>query len=193
MNRPLCRWRRYPRASRSPRFRSHSSPTRVSEEALQPTAESCLLPLTLAAEPWLLPDAKRGFFARRVAVFGTTGRYGAYGAPTDLKVLSDTGAESGSARKLEVAFTALSPSSAEVPRRCIVAATQPAGSSELVLLTAGTGAARWKKGGKEESTVAVESFAVKTRPTTLEQVPSSDYRYGKTSGPSNMNSRNDGF
>ena len=37
----------------------------------------------------------------------------------------------------------------------------------------------------------MESFSVTTRPSSLKQLPSSDYRYGKTSGPSNMSSRND--
>jgi len=124
-------------------------------------------------------------------ILSVDGRYGSYGSPTDIKVLSDT--DEGATRRIEISFTALSPGSAEVPRRGLVTATQPAGSRELVMLTASTGTARWKKGGKDDAIKAIDSFAVTTRPTTLQQVASTDYRFGKTSGPSNMRSRSDGF
>ena len=139
-----------------------------------------------------LANLPKSFFTD--TVLSVDGRYGAYGAPTDVKVLKEIELESGGARRqLEMTFTALSPGSAEVPRRGVLAAVQPAGSRELVMLFASTGAARWKKGGKEEAMRAVDSFAVTTRTTELQQVPSSDYRFGKTSGPSNMRSRSDGF
>ena len=82
---------------------------------------------------------------------------------------------------------------AEVPRRGVVVATQPAGSKEIVMLTASTGAGKWKKGGKEEAMMAADSFKVATRKSELKYAAQTDYRYGKTSGPSNMSSRNDGF
>jgi len=120
------------------------------------------------------------------------GRYGAYGAPTDIKVVDKT-AEGSSSRQLDVTFTVISPGAAEVQRKAIVTAIQPKGSSEVVMLMASTSVARWKKGGKEDCLRASESFAVTTRPTSLAAVASSDYRFGKTSGPSSMKSRNDGF
>lgn len=136
-----------------------------------------------------LVTVPKSFFVN--SILGVEGRYGAYGAPTDVKVLTDDAA--GATRRLEVAFTALSPGAAEVQRRAFVTATQPAGSTEAVMLVAGTAAPRWKKGGKEEAQRAVDSFAVTTRPTTLKQEPASDFRFGKTSGPGSMKSRNDGF
>jgi len=129
------------------------------------------------------------FFTEQV--LSVTGRFGAYGAPADIKVSGD-GAEGGS-RTLEIAFTALSPGMAEVSRRGVLTALQPSGTDDVVMLFASTSAARWKKGGKEEARRVVETFSVTTRPTSLKPVASSDYRFGKTSGPSNMSSRNDGF
>lgn len=124
-------------------------------------------------------------------VLSIEGRYGAYGAPADAKILSDTPTPQG--RQVEISFTALSPSMADVPRRAIISAIQPPGTSEVVLLVAGTSASRWKKGGEQACRVTADSFAVTTRKTTLPEEASSDYRYGKTSGPSSMKSRNDGF
>ena len=115
-----------------------------------------------------------------------------YGAPYDVKVLSDTKDESADSRTLEVSFTALGPMT-EVDRRAIVTAKTAKGSRDIVMLISGTQAARWKKGGKEDALGVTSSFRVATRPTDLKAVPSTDYRYGRTSGPSNMKSRNDGF
>ena len=126
------------------------------------------------------------------AILGSEGRYGAYGAPYDVKVLSDTKDESADSRTLEVSFTALGPMT-EVDRRAIVTAKTAKGSRDIVMLISGTQAARWKKGGKEDALGVTSSFRVATRPTDLKAVPSTDYRYGRTSGPSNMKSRNDGF
>ena len=126
------------------------------------------------------------------AILGSEGRYGAYGAPYNVKVLSDTKDESADSRTLEVSFTALGPMT-EVDRRAIVTAKTAKGSRDIVMLISGTQAARWKKGGKEDALGVTSSFRVATRPTDLKAVPSTDYRYGRTSGPSNMKSRNDGF
>lgn len=46
------------------------------------------------------------------SVFSTEGRFGAYGAPTDIKVLSKS--EAGAMRLLEISFAALSPGGNEV-------------------------------------------------------------------------------
>ena len=62
------------------------------------------------------------------AVFSTEGRFGAYGAPTDVKVLKS---ESGTTRLLDIAFSALSPGQQEVPRRALVAAVQPEGAADV--------------------------------------------------------------
>ena len=126
-------------------------------------------------------------------VFNTEGRYGAYGAPTDVKVKEGAPTASG-ARTFDVSFTTLSPSMAEVSRKGVVAAINPKGSSESLLLVASTSVKGWKSGGEAEVRRAAESFQIlDVRPSQLKQEPSSDYRYGKTSGPSSMKSRNDGF
>ena len=80
---------------------------------------------------------------------------------------------------------------AEIPRRAVVSATQPAGSSEIVMLVSGCSATRWKKGGEAAARSAAGSFRVAARPTELKYAAYTDYRFGKTSGPSNMSSRND--
>ena len=52
-------------------------------------------------------------------------------------------------------------------------------------------ATRWKKGGEATARFAASSLKVAVKPTDLKYSPATDYRYGKTSGPSNMSSRND--
>ena len=151
--------------------------------------ECAFLQVSKAPKGKSVANAPKTFFTD--TIFSTEGRYGAYGAPTDIKVLSDTTA--GDVRKLEVSFVALTPGGTDVARRGVVAATQPAGGGQILMLTASTGASKWKKGGKEEALRAADTFAVTTRSSELAAVPQSDYRYGKTSGPSNMSSRNDGF
>ena len=47
------------------------------------------------------------------------------------------------------------------------------------------------RGGEAAAREAASSFKVSTRATDLKYAASTDYRYGKTSGPSNMSSRND--
>ena len=134
-----------------------------------------------------LASLKKDWFLQ--AICGVTGRYGSYGAPTDAKVLADD--KGSGTRMLDISFTVLSPSMAEIQRRAVVSATQPAGSSEVVMLVSGCSASRWKKGGEAAARGAASSFKVSTRATDLKYTASSDYRYGKTSGPSNMSSRND--
>ena len=140
-----------------------------------------------------LAKLKPAFFTD--AVLGIDGRYGAYGQPTDVKVISDTLAADGASRTLELSFVALSPSMADVPRRAVVRAIQASGSSDVLMLVGSTSTTRWKKsGGSEEARKIADSFRVaSTRSTELKPVPSADYRYGRASGPSNMKSRNDGF
>ena len=61
-------------------------------------------------------DMADSFFTKKV--FSTEGRFGAYGAPTDIKVLSTNkaAADAKGARLLELSFSALSPGGTEVPR-----------------------------------------------------------------------------
>ena len=130
------------------------------------------------------------FFAS--AVLQQDGRYGAYGAPVDGKVTGDV--SEGGRRYIDISFSALSPGSAESLRRAVVSAVQPAGSKDIILLVAGASAVRWKKnGGEEDSRAMAKSLrVVSVRTSALQPVAQSDYRYGKSTGPSSMKSRNDG-
>ena len=71
-------------------------------------------------------------------IFGISGRYGAYGAPQDVRVLRDERDRSvDGGRLLEYSFTALK-GNAEVQRRAFVKAMSPPGSRDVVILVAGT-------------------------------------------------------
>lgn len=137
-----------------------------------------------------LSTLKKDWFLATIC--DVTGRYGAYGAPVDGKVLADDKGSSDK-RLLDVSFNVLRPDGAEAPRKAVVSAVQPAGTSEVVLLVSSAPSAAWKKGGEAEARKSAASFRVATRPTELKQEPSADYRFGKSSGPSSMKSRNDGF
>ena len=135
-----------------------------------------------------LSSAPKTFFTDML--LGVDGRYGAYGGCT-VGAVKELDAD-GKARQLEISFEALTPGGSEIARRGTLTAV-PVSPSQVVMLFASTSAGRWKKGGKDEAMKAVSTFSVTTRPTTLAYEPTSDYRSGKTSGPSNMKSRNDGF
>ena len=128
------------------------------------------------------------------SIFGVDGRYGAYGAPTDVK-LKEMDKEEGKARSFDVSFTVLSPSMAELQRKGVIRALQPPGSNDVLLLTASSSATRWAKTNAESEARAIQaSFRVTaTKPTDLKREAAADYRFGKTTGPSSMKSRNDGF
>lgn len=124
-------------------------------------------------------------------LFGVDGRYGAYGQPTDVKIKKSA----ENADILEVSFNTLTPGGAENLRKGVVRAVQAPGSSDVILLTASASAKRWKDAAvKADALKAASTFRVaSSRKSELPAEASSDYRYGKTSGPSNMSSRNDGF
>lgn len=128
------------------------------------------------------------------ALFKVDGRYGSYGAPTDVK-LKELEREAQGARTFELSFTVLSPSMSELPRKGVMRALQVPGSPDVLLLTCSSGASRWTKGSNEaDARKTVSTFRVaSTRPTTLKRDGPSDFRFGKTTGPENMKSRNDGF
>ena len=114
-------------------------------------------------------------------IFGISGRYGAYGAPQDVRVLRDERDRSvDGGRLLEYSFTALK-GNAEVQRRAFVKAVSPPGSRDVVILVAGTTASRWKKeNGEKTSREVAESFrVVSTKPTNLAKAEESDYRFYK--------------
>jgi len=123
------------------------------------------------------------------SVFNKFGRFSAYGPPTDVSVLTDV--TKGQARFIEIKFSVLSASGSDSPRRGLIAALQPVGSNDAVMLVSSATASRWKKSGAEATTrQAAESFrVVGTRPTRNPRAPNSDYRFG-TEGQSNVERRN---
>ena len=116
------------------------------------------------------------------SVFNAYGRWSTYGAPTDVKVLSD--ATKGQTRFLEVAFSVLSQAGSDSPRRGVIAAVQPKGSGDAVMLVSSATATRWKKGGADAAArQAAESFrVVKTRATQNLRAAASDYRFEERGG-----------
>ena len=124
-------------------------------------------------------------------ILGVEGRFGSYGAPLSPKVLLDKSGKG--VRQLDYSFSALSPQS-EFPRRITVAALQPQSGGDILMFVSGASEKRWTKSAvADEAYQQAQSFrVVSTRPTALSRVSSSDYRFGKGSGPSTMKSRNDG-
>jgi len=116
------------------------------------------------------------------SVFNAYGRWSTYGAPTDTKVLSDV--TKGQTRFLEVAFSVLSQAGSDSPRRGVIAAVQPQGSSDAVMLVSSATASRWKKSGADAAVRQVaESFrCVRTRSTSTARAASSDYRFEERGG-----------
>lgn len=164
-------------------------------EAKTRDGDAAFLQIQKCTQGKSLATLPKSFFTG--AILGVDGRYGAYGAPTDIKVLADSGKDSGSPdlRTLELTFDTLTPGATTIGRKAVVSAIQPKGSADILMLVSSASASRWKKPDIEaEARAAAKSFrVVATRSTSMEQLPSFDYRYGKTTGPSNMKSRNDGF
>lgn len=114
------------------------------------------------------------------SVFSTEGRFGAYGAPTDIKVLKS---EAGSpARLLDISFSALSPGQTEVPRRALVAAVQPEGATDVVMLVSGSTASQWKKSEGAMRKMAASYRIARTRPTSIKRKSKNDFRFEDQGG-----------
>ena len=125
-----------------------------------------------------MADVSDKFFTK--AVFSTEGRFGAYGAPTDIKVIKSE--SSGAKRLLEISFSALSPGQTEVPRRALVAALQPEGAGDVVMLVGGSTASQWKKSEPAMRKMASSYRIARTRPTNILRKAKSDYRFEEQGG-----------
>lgn len=125
-----------------------------------------------------IADVNDKFFTK--AVFSTEGRFGAYGAPTDIKVVASD--DKGSRRLLEISFSALSPGQTEVPRRALVAALQPEGSDDVVMLVSGSTAGQWKKSEAALRKMASSYRIARTRPTNIARKAKADYRFEDQGG-----------
>ena len=121
-----------------------------------------------------VPDS---FFTAAVCL--TEGRFGAYGSPTDVRVLSSG---KGASRLVEFKFAALSPGQTEVPRHALVAALQPEGSSDAVMLVCGSTAAQWKKAEPALRAMAASFRVARVRPTTIRRKKASDFRFEEQGG-----------
>ena len=126
-----------------------------------------------------IADVSDKFFTK--SVFSTEGRFGAYGAATDIKVLnSDKG--SPTRRLLEVSFSALSPGQTEVPRRALVAAVQAEGSPDVVMLVGSSTAGAWKKVEPAQKRMADSFKIARVRKTNIQRKNKADYRFEEQGG-----------
>ena len=82
------------------------------------------------------------------SLFGPTGRFSAYGQPTDIQVhQSASDNRDGNYRTLEVSFSTLSQSTqTEIPRHARIIATIPTGARQAVLWVGSASESRWNKG-----------------------------------------------
>jgi len=113
------------------------------------------------------------------SVFSTEGRFGAYGAPVDIKVMSS---DKGAKRLIDVTFNALSPGQAEVPRRALVAAIQPEGSANVVMFVGGSTASQWKKIEPSMRKMASSFTISRVRPTNIKRKAKNDFRFEDQGG-----------
>ena len=135
-----------------------------------------------------LAELPNSFFTD--TALGPTGRFGSYSAPQITSVGKSSSSVAASSagkavtptRFVDVSFNALTQSGFEVPRRGVIAALQPTGSSDVLMLVSTVGSARWKKGGEADARLAAESFRVtRTRPSALPRSNDNDYRYNARS------------
>lgn len=101
-------------------------------------------------------------------------------AATDIKVLNSD--KKTATRLLELTFSALSPGQTEVPRRALVAAVQPEGSTDVVMLVGSSTAGQWKKVEPAMRAMAGSFRIARTRPTNILRKAKSDYRFEEQGG-----------
>lgn len=113
------------------------------------------------------------------AVLSARGRFGAYGVPVDVSILSARSLDANK-KVVEVAFSALTPGGTEQQRRALITALVPDGSVDAVMLVSGATLLRWKRGAEAKAREMAASFVVdNTRPTKIPRQIRSDYRYAE--------------
>jgi hypothetical protein len=116
-------------------------------------------------------------------VLKVDGRYGSYGAPTDVKITRDDIAADGARRTVDFGFSTTAPGGAEVAWKGTLAAVQPKGSTDALLIVSSAPVGKWKDGVEQLARSATSSFRVaETRPTSIKPVPSSDVRFERLGG-----------
>ena len=139
--------------------------------------DSAFLQVAKLPDGQSIADVSDKFITKNV--FSTEGRFGAYGAATDIKVMNS---EKGTVRFLDVAFSALSPGQTEVPRRALVAVLQPEGSQNVVMLVGSSTAGLWKKVEPAQRRMAQTFKAARVRKTNLARKSKTDYRFEEQGG-----------
>ena len=149
-------------------------------EARSKTGDSSYVQVVAAPEKGL-DELSAAFIADKV--LQPSGRYGAFGPPTDVKITADVTAPGGARREIDISFSAITPGGSSTPRRAVVAATTAAGSPDLLLLVSSASEARWAGGGQAVARAAAQSFKVaSTKPTKLKSDRASDYRFEEQGG-----------
>ena len=85
-------------------------------------------------------------------------------------------------RLIDVSFSALSPGGTEVPRRTLVAAVQPEGSADVVMLVGSSTANAWKKAEPNMRAMAGSFRIAKLRKTSIARKSKNDYRFEDQGG-----------
>jgi len=141
------------------------------------TGDSAFLQVAKLPDGQAIKDVKDRFFTS--AVFSAAGRFGAYGSATDVKVVKS---EAGRTRLIDVTFSALSPGQQEVPRHALVAAIQPEGADDVVMLVASSTGGTWKKCEPALRAMA-DSFSIaRVRKTNILRKSKNDYRFEEQGG-----------
>jgi hypothetical protein len=130
-----------------------------------------------------IAEMSDSFFTKKV--FSAEGRFGAYGSATDIKVLNS---EMGTRRLIDVTFSALSPGGTEVPRRALIAAIQPEGATDAVMLVGSSVLKEWKKVEPALRKTALSLQVARVRPTGIARKAKNDYRFEDQGG---LNERKD--
>lgn len=125
-----------------------------------------------------IADVNDKFFTKNI--FSTEGRFGAYGAATDIKVLKTE--KAGSLQLFEVTFSALSPGGTESPRHAIVSALQPQGSTDVVMLVASSTSSVWKKSEPALRSMAASLQVARVRESRIARKAKNDYRFEDQGG-----------
>lgn len=111
------------------------------------------------------------------AILQPQGRYGAFGPPTDVRVIKATD------KMIDISFSAYAPGGSTTPRRAVVAVSKVDGSDDVLLLVSSAGEARWNAGGDAVAYQAAQSFRVDAvRQTKLAATKASDYRFEQQGG-----------
>lgn len=149
----------------SPKWKLETGPVFDVECRDGRTGDGAFLAVTKDVEGKKLSELPSSFFLERL--FDPTGRYSFYGPPTDVKVKSSR-MEGDNLRYVELTYSNLSQSTnAEIPRKALLVATIPEGTSNAVMLVGSATASRWRNKGADVDVLnTVQSFRAVTAPKT---------------------------